>query len=203
MHSAGYSIFPICTLSYVLMVSWQCSRQSKGDTDQCLCACVCGTCVHKQTHQHLDIKPLSVPARGRGGKKEKKLQHISGIFQLMMCGCGSTGEREPLTVLSLFRSLRAPRCIPVCCAYFGNSCRAPFFLFYCIQFVCCSCTFISGAITLSLPLLFSVSVYLSSLSLLNHLSHSIFLSLSWCSGVVVNFPFCRTKERKRGKVREE
>lgn len=94
-------------------------------------------CAHKHMHKDLDIKPLSVPAaaaaRGRGGKKEKKLQHISGIFQLMMCGCGSTGEREPLTVLSLFRSLRAPRCIPVCCAYFGNSCSARFFQFYCIQ----------------------------------------------------------------------
>lgn len=88
-------------------------------------------CAHTHAHRHLDIKPLSVLARGRegegGGWGEKKLQHISGIFQLMMCGCGSTGEREPLTVLSLFRSPRAPCCIPVHCAYFGNSCSAPFF----------------------------------------------------------------------------
>lgn len=82
-------------------------------------------------NRHLEIRPLSVPAmateRGgvRGGKK--KLQHISGIFQLMMCGCGSTGEREPLTVLSLFHLPRAPCCIPVHCTYFGNICSAPFF----------------------------------------------------------------------------
>lgn len=81
-------------------------------------------------NRHLEIKPLSVPAmateRGGGGGK-KKLQHISGIFQLMMCGCGSTGERAPLTVLSLFHSPRAPCCIPVHCTYFGNICSAPFF----------------------------------------------------------------------------
>lgn len=108
------------------MVSWQCSRWGKGVTDLCVCM------VHVHTPAHAGIwilKPCLYQQRqrGRGGKKEKKLQHISGIFQLMMCGCGSTGEREPLTVLSLFRSPRAPSCIPVHCAYFGNSCSGLFF----------------------------------------------------------------------------
>lgn len=69
-------------------------------------------------------------------KRGKKLRHISGIFQLMMCGCGSTVERELLTVLSLFRSLRAPCCIPVCCAYFGNSCSAPLFSPFTVYSLC-------------------------------------------------------------------
>lgn len=55
----------------------------------------------------------------------------------MMCGCGSTGEREPLTVLSLFHSLRAPCCIPVSCAYFGNSCSAPPFFFPVLLYTVC------------------------------------------------------------------
>lgn len=97
--------------------------------------------------RRLDMKPLSVPAmateRGGGGGK-KKLQHISGIFQLMMCGCGSTGEREPLTVLSLFRSPRAPCCIPVHCTYFGNIRSAPFFSCFTVWFARCSCTFPSS-----------------------------------------------------------
>lgn len=60
-------------------------------------------------------------------KRGKKLRHISGIFQLMMCGCGSTVERELLTVLSLFRSLRAPCCIPVCCILWQKLQCPPFF----------------------------------------------------------------------------
>lgn len=149
-----------------------------------------------RTHRHLDIGALSVPVRGRGGGKEeeKKLQHISGIFQLMMCGCGSTGEREPLTVLSLFRSPRAPCCIPVHCAYFGNSCTARFFLFYCIQFVCCSCTFLTDSCS---PL--SPSLPLSSPFWISSASPSLFPFLALWSSIVmtVNCPFCRTRERKR------
>lgn len=161
-------------------------------------------CAHTHAHRHLDIKPLSVLARGRegegGGWGEKKLQHISGIFQLMMCGCGSTGEREPLTVLSLFRSPRAPCCIPVHCAYFGNSCSAPFFLFYCIQFVCCSCTFLSSHADPSLP---PAPFQPPCLPFLNHLCPCSFPFLACRSCIVgtASCPFCRTRER--GKVREE
>lgn len=152
---------------------------------------MCAVHVHAHSHSHTGIwilKPCLYQQRqrGRGGKKEKKLQHISGIFQLMMCGCGSTGEREPLTVLSLFRSQRAPCCIPVRCAYFGNSCGAPFFsLFYCIQFVCCSCTFLSGPVALSLsPLCLNLPFPLTSL--LNLLSPSLLpYFLSWPGAVVL------------------
>lgn len=117
--------------SYLLKVVLSVSPALK----HCKMMCVY-ICVSRMCNQHLDMKPLSVPAmateRGGGWGGKKKLQHISGIFQLMMCGCGSTGEREPLTVLSLFRSPRAPCCIPVHCTYFGNICSAPFFLFYCM-----------------------------------------------------------------------
>lgn len=164
-------------------------------------------CTHSCTHRHLDIKPLSVLARGREGVGggawggEKKLQHISGIFQLMMCGCGSTGEREPLTVLSLFRSLRAPCCIPVHCAYFGNSCSAPLFFPALLYTVCVlllhfpfqSCRPVSPSRTFPTPLS----------PFLNHLCPCLFPFLAWRSCIVgtASCPFCRTRER--GKVREE
>lgn len=78
----------------------------------------------------------------------------------------------------------------------------PFFsLFYCIQFVCCSCTFLSSPVALSLPPSASTfPPHLSILSLLS-LSPSLFPFLAWCSCIVgtVNCPFCRTRERKRGK----
>lgn len=77
---------------------------------------------------HLDIKALPVPEQ----KKKKKLQHISGIFQLMMCGCGSAGEKESDCAFFV-RSERAPYSIPVSSAYFGNSCGV--FFLYCIQFM--------------------------------------------------------------------
>lgn len=93
----------------------------------------------------------------------------------MMCGCGSTREREPLTVLSLFHLPRAPCCIPVRCAYFGNSCGAPFFLFYCIQFVCCSCTFLWNCS--SLPPSLSLPLWLSSLYIYLHISYTLSLLL--------------------------
>lgn len=172
------------------MVSWQRSRWGKGGADLCVCA-------HSR---HLDIKALSVPARGRGGKKEKKLQHISGIFQLMMCGCGSTGEREPLTVLSLFRSPRAPCCIPVHCAYFGNSCSAPFFCFTVYSLCAALALFFPASVSLSL----SLSLYLPSSPLLHVLSLSLsflipFLGLVQLYCWDCKLSFLQNKGKKEGK----
>lgn len=142
--------------------------------------------------RHLEIKPLSVPAMAtEGGGGKKKLQHISGIFQLMMCGCGSTGEREPLTVLSLFHSPRAPCCIPVHCTYFGNICSAPFFpLLYCIV-----CAFPLRAAQLDSPLLKS--------GLRNHLFPFLSPFLAWNGCVVGNWSCLLCRTREGGKVREE
>lgn len=121
-------------------MSWQPSRCGKGGYWLVRVNHMC-TCT-----SHLDFKASSSKRNRRGGG----LQHISGIFQLMMCGCGSTGEREPLTVLSLFCVPRAPCCIPVRCAYFGSSLTAPRFTVYSLHFsFLCPCS--SLALSQSIP----------------------------------------------------
>lgn len=115
----------------------------------------------------------------------------------MMCGCGSTGEREPLTVLSLFRSPRAPCCIPVHCAYFGNSCSAPFF--------CLTVYSLCAALALFFPALClprSASTFLSPSPLLQIVLLCFpfsFLGLvrSYCCDCKLSF--LQNKRKKEGK----
>lgn len=156
------------------------------------------TDTHTPAHTGIWIlKPCLYQREEEEGKKEKKLQHISGIFQLMMCGCGSTGEREPLTVLSLFRSPRAPCCIPVHCAYFGNSCSAPFF--------CLTVYSLCAALALFFPALClprSASTFLSPSPLLQIVLLCFpfsFLGLvrSYCCDCKLSF--LQNKRKKEGK----
>lgn len=161
-----------------------------------MCVCVCGARAHTHTGIWI-LKPCLYQREEEEGKKEKKLQHISGIFQLMMCGCGSTGEREPLTVLSLFRSPRAPCCIPVHCAYFGNSCSAPFFCLT-VYSLCAALALFFPALCLSLaqPLPFSPLASPSDRPSLPSLFLS-WLGQSYCCDCKLSF--LQNKRKKEGK----
>lgn len=120
----------------------------------------------------------------------------------MMCGCGSTGEREPLTVLSLFRSLRAPCCIPVHCAYFGNSCSAPFFSCFTVYSLCAALALFFPVMQthLSLPHLSNplASLFKSSLPLLIS-----FLGLAqlYCGDGKLSFLQNKRKRESEGGVK--
>lgn len=107
------SSYSYLCLDWLLMTSWQRARATER--------------LIEGLQQHLDIKALPVPA--------KKLRHISGIFQVMMCGCGSTGEREADCTLFVC-SERAPYSIPVSSAYFGSSWGRFCFKLYIVLHAC-------------------------------------------------------------------
>lgn len=117
----------------------------------------------------------------------------------MMCGCGSTGERA--TDCAVFVSLTEGPMLHSCtlCILWQQLWCPPFFLFHCIQFVCCSCTLLSAAAALTLPPSFCLNhpLHLSLKSSLSLLSLLPFLARYGGIVATVNCPFCRTREERK------
>lgn len=149
------------------------------------------------THGHLDFKAVCPSNRKRNRRKkkekrEKKLLHISGIFQLMMCGCGSTAERESYFLCCLCFVHWGPRAAFQYAVHTLATVAVPPFFHFTVYSLCAALAHFSF---LQLPIWICTS---SSIFFL-----SIFMAMGGLMAQAANGPFCRTSDRTRGKVKQE